>query len=75
MPDWLEKLAPPHSECAQTILEAFDGLGGSCELYERDKPPEPKNGSYQPSGYACPHGTIYWVLPTDEQIQLWEASR
>lgn len=56
--------------CARVIVEAAASRGGS--ITASTKPPLVA-GPYAGDGFKCPHGVMYWVEPTGEQIARWAA--
>lgn len=65
-------------ECAQYIKDAMAAIGEErgdrCEVHVSTAAPLVQ-GPYETPGYECPHGTVYWVAPTGEQIADWAARR
>lgn len=66
------------SVCAQFLKNQFaeigerDGVG--CEMTVSTLPPLVDSG-YEQISYTCPHGVVYWVEPTSDQMALWAQKR
>jgi len=62
------------SACAEYIRDVMRALGAEkgigCDTVVSTAPPIVEN-PYGAHGYRCPHGLIYWVEPTSEQIAEW----
>lgn len=66
------------SQCAEFIRTQLNEIaakhGGTCESVVSTAPPIVDTG-YEQYAYECPHGTVYWVEPTSEQMARWAADK
>jgi len=57
-----------HSTCAQQLRDGMDGIdvtvSAAVPLIV---------GPYTTEPFACPHGTLFWIEPTSEQVAKWRA--
>ena len=58
---------PAHSACADLLAEQMAALG--VEVTVAAEPPPP--GPHVPEPSTCPHGAIFWAVPTPAQAARW----
>lgn len=73
-PDLCPRTAVGRSTCAEFLLKQFAAIGEEkgygCEVTVSTAAPLVAGG-YQEAGYECPHGVVYYVEPTSDQILRW----
>ncbi len=67
---------PAHESCAETLRATamqMPQAGGELDVIQ-DGPKPPDRAGYPPSGFTCPHGVHFWVMPSYRQISAWEGT-
>lgn len=68
MTEWPETGPRTHDTCPAVLKAA--AARGNLEVDVTLRKPD-NRGPLQPQGYECPHGTLYWIMPTEDQLLGW----
>lgn len=61
-------MATDHAGCPDILRGASSELG--VDVTVSAEPPLIR-GPYTTHPYRCPHGSLYWIEPTGEQLAAW----
>lgn len=68
MSEWPYSGPQPHQKCTHVLNAGAAASGMDVDITVR-KPDS--RGPIQPQGFECPHGILYWIMPTEDQMLDW----
>ena len=67
-----EVLAVHSDACRRLLVDIMTGMG--CEVIVSTAAPLTET-DYDPNPISCPHGVVYYMQPTNDQIIRWRNER